>query len=108
MSLQHFHTAFKTKRAARWRCNIHNYGLTRRKLFPAIYSLAVRNLVPDELAIVGVSRSEETDADFRARMKDAVREFGRDPIDEKVWKRLAAGMHYVSTDFAADQGEDAA
>ena len=81
--------------------------LTRRKLFPAIYSLAVRNLVPDELAIVGVSRSEETDADFRARMKDAVREFGRDPIDEKVWKRLAAGMHYVSTDFAADQGEDA-
>ncbi len=81
--------------------------LTRRKLFPAIYSLAVRNLVPDELAIVGVSRSEETDADFRARMKDAVREFGRDPIDEKVWKRLAGGMHYVSTDFAADQGEDA-
>jgi glucose-6-phosphate 1-dehydrogenase len=81
--------------------------LTRRKLFPAIYSLAVRDLVPDELAIVGVSRSEETDADFRARMKDAVREFGRDPIDEKVWKRLAGGMHYVSTDFAADQGEDA-
>ena len=81
--------------------------LTRRKLFPAIYSLAVRNLVPDELAIVGVSRSEETDADFRARMKDAVRDFGRDPIDEKVWKRLAGGMHYVSTDFAADQGEDA-
>jgi len=81
--------------------------LTRRKLFPAIYSLAVRNLVPDELAIVGVARSEETDAEFRARMKDGVREFGRDPIDEKVWKRLAGGMHYVSTDFAADEGEDA-
>jgi glucose-6-phosphate 1-dehydrogenase len=80
--------------------------LTRRKLFPAIYSLAVRNLLPDELAIVGVSRSEETDAEFRARMKDSVREFGRDPIDEKVWKRLAAGMHYMSTDFASDEGED--
>ena len=69
--------------------------LTRRKLFPAIYSLAVRNLLPDELAIVGVSRTEETDAEFRARMKEAVREFGRDPIDEKVWKRLASGMHYI-------------
>jgi glucose-6-phosphate 1-dehydrogenase len=80
--------------------------LTRRKLFPAIYSLAVRNLLPDELAIVGVARSEETDAEFRARMKDAVREFGRDPIDEKVWKRLAEGLHYISTDFAADEGED--
>ena len=40
-------------------------------------------------------------------MKDAVKEFGRDKLDEKVWKRLAAGMHYVSTDFAADRGEDA-
>ncbi len=80
--------------------------LTRRKLFPAIYSLAVRNLLADELAIVGVARSEVTDAEFQARMKDAVREFGRDPIDERVWKRLADGMHYISTDFAADQGED--
>jgi glucose-6-phosphate 1-dehydrogenase len=80
--------------------------LTRRKLFPAIYSLVVRNLLPDELAIVGVARSESTDAEFRATMKAAVREFGRDPIDEKIWKRLAEGMHYVSTDFAADEGED--
>jgi glucose-6-phosphate 1-dehydrogenase len=80
--------------------------LTKRKLFPAIYSLAVRNLLPEEVAIVGVARTAETDAQFRARMKNAVREFGRDPIDEKVWKRLAAGMHYIATDFAADGGED--
>jgi len=80
--------------------------LTKRKLFPAIWSLAVRDLLPEEFAVVGVSRSEETDARFKARMKDAVRAFGRDPIDEKVWKRLAAGMHYVATDFASDRGED--
>jgi glucose-6-phosphate 1-dehydrogenase len=80
--------------------------LTRRKLIPAIWSLAVRGLLPDDFAIVGVARTEETDAGFRARMKDAVREFGRDPVDEKVWRRLAAGMHYVATDFAADRGED--
>ena len=78
--------------------------LTKRKLFPAIWSLAVRNLLPDEFAIVGVARTEETDAQFRARMKDAVREFGRDPIDEKVWKRLAAGMHYIATDFSSEKG----
>ncbi len=80
--------------------------LTRRKLFPAIYSLAVRNLLPEEFAVVGVARSQETDAGFRSRMKEAVREFGRDPIEEKVWRRLAAGMRYVSTDFADDGGED--
>ena len=66
--------------------------LTRRKLFPAIYSLAARNLLPEEFAIVGVARTEETDAGFRSRMKEAVDEFGRDPIQEKVWRRLAAGM----------------
>jgi glucose-6-phosphate 1-dehydrogenase len=40
-------------------------------------------------------------------MKDSVRDFGRDELDEKVWKRLAAAMHYVCTDFASEGGEDA-
>jgi glucose-6-phosphate 1-dehydrogenase len=80
--------------------------LTKRKLVPAIWSLAVRNLLPEQFAIVGVARSAETNAEFRARMKDAVREFGHDPMDERVWRRLAAGMHYIATDFAADSGED--
>ncbi len=81
--------------------------LTRRKLFPAIYELAARNMLPERFAVVGVSRSEETDEEFRARMKEAVREFARDELDEKVWKRLAAGLHYVATDAANGGGEDA-
>jgi glucose-6-phosphate 1-dehydrogenase len=80
--------------------------LTRRKLFPAVYSLAVRNLLPERFAIVGVARTEETDAEFRQRMKEAVQQFGRDPLDEKVWRRLAAGMHYIATDFASEGAED--
>jgi glucose-6-phosphate 1-dehydrogenase len=81
--------------------------LMRRKLFPAIYSLAARELLPERFAIVGVARTKETDAQFRARMKDAVREFGRDELKEKVWRRLAAGMRYVATDFASEGGENA-
>jgi glucose-6-phosphate 1-dehydrogenase len=80
--------------------------LTRRKLFPAVYSLAVRNLLPEQFAIVGVARTEESDTEFKNRMREAVEEFGRDPLDEKVWRRLTAGMHYLSTDFAAEGGED--
>jgi glucose-6-phosphate 1-dehydrogenase len=80
--------------------------LTRRKLFPAIYSLAARSLLPERFAIVGVSRTEETHEEFRARMKEAVREFGRDKLDEKVWKRLEAGMYYVSADVAGGGGEN--
>src|SRR4051794_27459653 len=80
--------------------------LTRRKLFPALWSLAVRDMLPEDFAIVGVARSEGDDVEFRDRMRDAVREFGREPIDKKLWKRLAAGMRYVATDFADDRGED--
>jgi glucose-6-phosphate 1-dehydrogenase len=80
--------------------------LTRRKLFPAVYSLAVRNLLPERFAIVGVARTEESDTEFKNRMREAVEEFGRDPLDDKVWRRLTAGMHYLATDFAAEGGED--
>jgi glucose-6-phosphate 1-dehydrogenase len=81
--------------------------LTRRKLFPALWSLAVRDMLPEKFGILGVARTEESVDEFRQRMKEAVQEFGHEPIDEKVWKRLAAGMRYVCTDFASDGGEDA-
>ena len=80
--------------------------LTRRKLFPALYSLAYRRLLPERFAVVGVARTEATTDEFRDRMEDAVREFGRDPFQADVWEELAAGTRYVSTDFADDEGED--
>jgi glucose-6-phosphate 1-dehydrogenase len=80
--------------------------LTRRKLFPALYSLALRRLLPEKFAVVGVARSEESDDEFRERMKHAVQEFGRDAFKEGVWNWLAEGMHYVATDFADEGGED--
>jgi len=80
--------------------------LTRRKLFPALYSLALRRLLPEHFAVVGVARSEESDHGFRDRMKHAVQEFGRDDFNEGTWDWLAAGMRYVATDFANDEGQD--
>ena len=81
--------------------------LTQRKLIPALYSLAFRRLLPERFAVVGVARTRETTESFRARMKEAVQEFGRDELRDDVWERLAAGMRYVSTDFTTEQGEDA-
>ncbi|MGN6431172.1 MAG: glucose-6-phosphate dehydrogenase [Gaiellaceae bacterium] len=73
--------------------------LTKRKLFPAIYSLALRELLPEQFAVVGVARTEESDDAFRERMKAAVQEFGRDEFREDVWERLAGGIRYVTADF---------
>src|SRR5947207_2717869 len=80
--------------------------LTKKKLFPALYSLAFRRLLPDKFAIVGVARTEETDEEFKARMKEAVQEHGRDEFREDVWEMLTDGLRYISMDFADERGED--
>jgi len=69
--------------------------LTKRKLFPALYSLAYRQMLPEKFSVLGVARTEGTDNEFRERMKAAVQEFGRDDFREDVWDELADGMHYV-------------
>lgn len=81
--------------------------LTQRKLFPALYSLAYRRLLPEQFGIVGVARSEQTSKEWIAAMKEAVQEHGRDEFKQDVWDSLAAGMSYVATDFADEAGEDA-
>jgi glucose-6-phosphate 1-dehydrogenase len=80
--------------------------LTQRKLFPALYSLAFRRLLPEQFGIVGVARSEQTSAEWIADMKKAVQEHGRDEFRQDVWDSLAGGMSYVATDFADEAGED--
>ena len=49
--------------------------LTKRKLVPALYSLFVQGLLPENFALLGVSRSEFTDVEFRLAMKSAINKF---------------------------------
>jgi len=64
--------------------------LTKRKLVPALYSLFVQNLLPEKFAILGVSRSQFSDQDFRISMKSSIEEFkeidNTTKIDEFVQK----------------------
>jgi glucose-6-phosphate 1-dehydrogenase len=77
--------------------------LTKRKLFPALYSLALRRMLPEKFGVLGIARTDWSDDEFRDRMKHAVQEFGRDDFDEETWKWLADGMRYASN---ADPGGD--
>jgi glucose-6-phosphate 1-dehydrogenase len=80
--------------------------LTQKKLFPALYSLAFRKLLPDHFAVLGVARTEETDEAFKDRMREAVERYGRDEFKQEVWDSLSDGMRYVATDFADEAGQD--
>jgi glucose-6-phosphate 1-dehydrogenase len=71
-----------------------------------VYSLALRKLLPEKFAVVGVARSQESDDEFRARMSEAVQKHSRDPFRQDVWDTLASSMHYVTTEFSDDAGEN--
>ena len=77
--------------------------LVHKKLMPAIYSLAYRQLLPEKFGIIGVARTEETDDGFRASMQDAVQKNARDEFREDIWQGLAEGMRYIG---AGDRGPD--
>jgi glucose-6-phosphate 1-dehydrogenase len=73
--------------------------LTRRKLVPALWSLYASRTLPEPFIVVGVSRTEMTDEEFRIRMREAVGEFARiQPPSEMVWNRFASSLFYVPGD----------
>ena len=74
--------------------------LTRRKLIPALYNLALGRFLPGAFAVVGVARREKTHASFRAEMKEAVATFSRrKPIDEEVFGDFEKSIGYVRGTF---------
>src|SRR4051812_25267857 len=70
--------------------------LTARKLIPAVYSLAVDNLLPADFFLVGYGRTAIPDAEFRKVATDAIKEFSRRELNDEVWERIGAHTSYVA------------
>ena len=51
--------------------------LTHRKLAPALYNLALANLLPAECAVLGIGRQELDDQQFRNELRAATATFSR-------------------------------
>jgi glucose-6-phosphate 1-dehydrogenase len=69
--------------------------LTHRKIIPAFYHLAKNKLLPDDFAIIGFARRPKSDDEFRDDLGKALQEFSHTkPVDEEVWKKLAARIYY--------------
>ena len=73
--------------------------LARRKLMPALWNLYAARTLPEPFTILGVSRTEISDPEFRTRVREAVTEFSRTkPPSEQVWERFASSLFYLSGD----------
>ncbi|MEX2253624.1 MAG: glucose-6-phosphate dehydrogenase [Thermoleophilaceae bacterium] len=73
--------------------------LSKRKLLPAIYNLAHEGALPERFNLIGSSRSEMTDDEFRTVARDSISEFSRTGADDKVLDALLEHVGYVSGPF---------
>ena len=74
--------------------------LTKRKLFPALYSLAAEHLLAPGFAVLAVGRdTTDTDQTFREKMRAALAESDEvKRVDDDVWQWLAQRTFYVGGD----------
>jgi glucose-6-phosphate 1-dehydrogenase len=78
--------------------------LTRRKLLPALYNLALDEALPPHFVTLGVARRPKTDESFAAEMREAVGKFSRrKPLDQDAWARIEPGLGYVQGSFEQPQ-----
>jgi glucose-6-phosphate 1-dehydrogenase len=77
--------------------------LSRRKLLPAVYNLALDGMLPANFAVVGFSKQELEDDSFRAFARDGIQRFSRRPLDEKHWADYARSLFYVPGSFGDAQ-----
>src|SRR5688572_9177913 len=74
--------------------------LTRRKLVPALYSLARERLLPPSLAVVGFARRDLGDAEFRKQMREGTDKHARRrPVEGALWESFEAGLFYQQGHF---------
>src|SRR5207249_3455046 len=82
--------------------------LTHRKLMPALYSLAIQNLLPDRFAIVAFARRQKDDVEFREEMREAIREFAPTlPVDGQRWQLFGESIFYHRSNLDDSAGYDA-
>jgi glucose-6-phosphate 1-dehydrogenase len=74
--------------------------LTRRKLVPALYALALEHRLPVEFTVLGVARRPLGETEFRRQMREAVAARARTGApDTAAWTPFAAGLAYHALEY---------
>jgi glucose-6-phosphate 1-dehydrogenase len=75
--------------------------LTKRLLLPSLYNLLHAKILPERFALLGVTRDEVTDAQFRKEVTDNLKTYGGEQIDLKLWENLTPHCYAVAGDQEA-------
>ena len=78
--------------------------LARRKLLPAIYNLAHEGALPERFNLVGISRRDQSDEEFRTFARESIEEFSRRESDPQVLEGLLERLSYLGFSFDDQDG----
>jgi glucose-6-phosphate 1-dehydrogenase len=78
--------------------------LARRKLMPALYNLAHEGALPERFNLIGVSRRDLSDDEFRAQAREAIAEFSRRQPSSEVLDGLIGRIRYIGNPFDDTEG----
>ncbi|HEX3525691.1 MAG TPA: glucose-6-phosphate dehydrogenase [Thermoanaerobaculia bacterium] len=73
--------------------------LTKRKLFLALYNLAVQGLLPKEFAVVGVSHVDTSQDALRERLSEDLHEFAGAPVNQEIAEHLLKSFYCIAGEF---------
>ncbi|MBC7583795.1 MAG: glucose-6-phosphate dehydrogenase [Tardiphaga sp.] len=83
-------------------CSFIIFGVTgdlaHRLVLPALYNLAVSNLLPEKFCVVGVARKSMPSDELREDMLKGLKKFANRPVDDEI----ARGLLSCLTSIAAD------
>ena len=71
--------------------------LAKKKLWPALYELTTEGLL--DMPIVGVARSDWSDAQMRDRAREAVRADKGDEVDDAVLEAMCGRIRYLAGEY---------
>ena len=73
--------------------------LTKRKLMPALYDLYRQKLLPENFAVLGISRTNHSDQTFRDQIMKDLKEFaGKIPLEKETLQDFIKLLYYQSID----------
>lgn len=81
-----------------------NGDLARRKLIPALFSLHCKGRLPEQINIIGFSRTEFTDEEFRDSMWESAVELAEVDRPREMYEGFAQRLSYVTGDLGDGDG----
>ncbi|MDQ2719328.1 MAG: glucose-6-phosphate dehydrogenase [Bacteroidota bacterium] len=77
--------------------------LNQRKLTPALYNLFLDNAMPENFEIVGISRSQYSDEEYKTHLKGGIDNFSRNKDSDGKWDAFAKNISYLQMDISEEK-----